>query len=88
MKNTIIALTMAASFVLTGTPAQADDTPTTPEGQPTTSECGQAYTDAHETYGELQWQIELTQRAEAKVEKQKITIQELRKKIRQLKRGR
>jgi hypothetical protein len=85
MKNTIIALAMTASILFVGSPAQADDVPTDPSGNPTTSECGQAYDDARLTYGELQWQIELNQRAELKIEKQKATIQELRKQIRQLK---
>lgn len=85
MKNTIIALVMTASFVLVGAPAQADDVPVDPEGNPTTSECTQAYEDAFWTYSDLQWQIELTQRANLKVERQAATIKELRKKIRHLK---
>lgn len=89
MKNTIITLAMTASLVFVGAPAQADDVPTDPYSNTTETDpsdpCYQAYEDAFWTYSDLQWQIELTQRAELKVEKQKATIKSLRKEIRQLK---
>lgn len=92
MKNTLIALAMTASLVFVGSPAQADDIPT-PVGDPVVTNttetdpsdpCYQAYEDAFWTYSELQWQIELKQRAQLKVQDQKITIRLLREKIRRL----
>lgn len=85
MKNTIIALAMTASLVFVGGPAQADDVPPAPVGDPVVTDCNQAFEDAYSTYNELQWQIELTQRAQRKIELKNAEIKSLRKEIRQLK---